>query len=226
MPIPSHLFSALLTSPLTPLPFPPSFPPPSVQIVNKELADYVEIAHFLDGAESSLCSADKGIMIDKLGSGQRLELIAVAKLGIGKQHAKHNPTATVCMRYEPDIRLNRDLLERLSSKEKRDFVARTQPGVFRYDEGTDQVLLVNPRKAWNIDEIRKVGMAVAKAKDSSENLVSVGFLPDRFIFSVETSGALPPEMIVTSALRSLIGKLTMLQSECRSFPGVSMEGTY
>jgi hypothetical protein len=32
--------------------------------------------------------------------------------GVGKMHAKFNPTATVCMRYEPDIRLNHDLLDR------------------------------------------------------------------------------------------------------------------
>lgn len=35
----------------------------------------------------------------------------------------------------------------------------------------------------NIDEIRKIGMAVARAYGSSENLVSVGFVPEKYIFS-------------------------------------------
>ena len=34
-------------------------------------------------------------------------------------HAKFNPTATVAMRFEPDIRLNYDLLERVSARDQK-----------------------------------------------------------------------------------------------------------
>ena len=66
--------------------------------------------------------------------------------GVGKVHAKYNPAATVYMRYEPEIRLNYDLLDRVSAKDKALFVKQTQPGVFKYDESTDQLTLENAHK--------------------------------------------------------------------------------
>lgn len=59
---------------------------------------------------------DPGIVLNKLGAQQRLTVTCVARMGIGKMHAKFNPTATVAMRYVPDIRLNHDLLAHVSAK--------------------------------------------------------------------------------------------------------------
>jgi hypothetical protein len=59
--------------------------------------------------------------------------------GIGKLHARFNPTATVCMRYDPVITLNTDLLQRVSPKDKREFVKHCQPGVFEFDKATQSV---------------------------------------------------------------------------------------
>lgn len=56
-----------------------------------------------------------GIVITKLAPGQRLDLTCIARMGIGKLHARFNPTATVTMRYLPEIRLNYELLERVSA---------------------------------------------------------------------------------------------------------------
>jgi hypothetical protein len=50
---------------------------------------------------------------------------------------------------------------RLAPKDKVRFVKQCQPGVFRYDEGTDVLSVANARKARNIDEIRKIGMVRA-----------------------------------------------------------------
>jgi hypothetical protein len=160
--------------------------------------------------------ADTGIIICKLAPGQRILLSAVARMvcvtiartlccvgqfscygrsqGIGKIHAKFNPVATISMRQEPVIVLNRDLMEKLSVKasgigyfvtcrlrmssvhplqDKKSFVRLCQPGVFRYNEATEQaccydthprylstsrlqVEIVDAAGADNIDEIRKV----------------------------------------------------------------------
>ena len=173
------------------------------------------MAHFVNAEEEKLCGEpDEGIVIVKLGPGQRLALRAVAQLGTGKMHAKWNPTATVAMRYEPEIRLNHELLERVSAADKRDFVRRCQPDVFAFDASTGLVALGKAaRKASNIDEIRKVGAAISKAYSGTDNIVAVGVVPDRFLFSVETSGALHPEAIVASALATLVAKMGMLQTE-------------
>jgi len=196
---------------------PPPCPPPSLflQFALEHVAEEVEVAHFVNAEEEKLCrEPDEGIVIVKLGPGQKLTLRAVAQLGTGKMHAKWNPTATVAMRYEPDIRLNHELLERVSAADKRDFVRRCQPDVFAYDASTGLVGLGKAaRKASNLDEIRKVGAAISKAYSATDNVVAVGVVPDRFIFSVETSGALHPETIVVSALNALVLKMGMLQAE-------------
>lgn len=194
----------------------------SIKVTSRDLnfalehvAEEVEVAHFVNAEEEKLCrEPDEGIVIVKLGPGQKLTLRAVAQLGTGKMHAKWNPTATVAMRYEPDIRLNHELLERVSAADKRDFVRRCQPDVFAYDASTGLVGLGKAaRKASNLDEIRKVGAAISKAYSATDNVVAVGVVPDRFIFSVETSGALHPETIVVSALNALVLKMGMLQAE-------------
>jgi DNA-directed RNA polymerase II subunit RPB3 len=181
--------------------------------------EFLEIAHFVSNDEEEILSGDAGIIIDKLGPGQSVDVTCIARLGIGKIHAKFNPTATVSMRSEPFISINLDLLDKLSSREKKAFVAAVQPGVLKYDDATDQLSVVDASRANNIDEIRKIGMAIARAHGSSENLVSVGFQPDRFIFAVEATGALLPSQIVSSAFQVLIDKMNTLGSVASGLKG-------
>jgi len=107
-----------------------------------------EVASFSHPADRERAPADAGIMLVKLGPGQRLVVSCVARLGIGKIHAKFNPCATVCMRHEPAIRLNRELLDdpAVKPEDKQAFVRGCTPGVFRYDEDANQVILENAGK--------------------------------------------------------------------------------
>ena len=68
----------------------------------------VQPVHFGNEDEEHV-SLSTGISIVKLGPGQHLKLTAIAVLGIGKEHAKWSPVATVALKYDPIVRLNEDM---------------------------------------------------------------------------------------------------------------------
>ena len=75
----------------------------------------------------------------KLRKGQHLKLKAIARKGIGKDHAKWQPVATVAFQYMPDIRINHALMDTLSEDKKREWIASSPNPVFRLNPVTAQV---------------------------------------------------------------------------------------
>jgi DNA-directed RNA polymerase alpha subunit len=54
---------------------------------------------------------------------QEIKLRAIARKGIGKDHAKWIPVATAVFQYAADIRLNQALMGELTEAQKQEFVA-------------------------------------------------------------------------------------------------------
>lgn len=55
-------------------------------------------------------------------AGQGIQLTAVAKKGIAKEHAKWSPVAVATYKFEPVIEINTEKEELLTSEQRADFV--------------------------------------------------------------------------------------------------------
>lgn len=187
----------------------------SVNVTSRHLiSDNPDVrpVHFSNEDEEKV-SADQGILILQLGPGQRIKFQAIAKKGIGKEHAKWSPVATVALKHDPVIRINEDILNDFTEAQKEELVNCCPAKVFDYDK-TDEtdgvVTIARPSECifckeclYTAEEFRK------KAEDVLA--VDIKHSSDRFFFTVESTGALQPKDIIKDGLRVLGQKIRKLK---------------
>ncbi|KAI9095509.1 DNA-directed RNA polymerase [Phlyctochytrium arcticum] len=143
------------------------------------------------------------ILLTKLRPGQEIELELHCQKGIGKEHAKWSPVATASYRLLPQIQL----LRPVTNEAARELVSCFPTGVIETRmnaEGITEAFVANPRK----DTMSREVLRHPNLKDA----VRLSRVRDHFIFSVESTGALPPQVLVVQAAKCLGSKCRTIKS--------------
>jgi DNA-directed RNA polymerase alpha subunit len=146
------------------------------------------------------------ILIMKLSKNQQLNMDLVAKKGTGKTHAKWSPVATCQMRKEPTVWIDDDKINnQLSIEKRKEFCGTCPRKVYRFNEMRNAVEIEDADKCILCIECVRFSQA-----EGLERAVKVGERDEKFIFTVESTGVLAPEDIVSRALTILKEKLQSL----------------
>lgn len=151
----------------------------------------------LKSGDPDVVPVSDDIPIAKLARGQVVRLEAYARLGTGREHAKWQPINVSAYKYAVVLKVNPkecDLCERCAKACPRQIlrVEGTKLVLLDY-EGCDLCQICS-------DACHKDALEVAQEKDA-------------LIFTVESTGALPPEKIVGKAIEVLINKTKELMEQ-------------
>ncbi|XP_052490113.1 uncharacterized protein LOC105790784 [Gossypium raimondii] len=139
------------------------------------------------------------IIIAKLGPGQEIELEAHAVKGIRETHAKWSPVATAWYRMLPKVVLLEDIEDDLAEELK----SKCPVNVFDIEDlgkaRRRRATVARPRACTLCRECIR--------GDDWEKRVALHRVKDHFIFTIESTGALPPEVLFTEAVK-------ILEDEC------------
>lgn len=175
--------------------------------------DLVAPAHFLNQDEADE-SQDDGVAIVKMGPGQRLKLKAIARMGISKEHAKWCPVAVATYRFWPIITINEEQCSTLTMEQKLELVELCPDRILELDEVTGNLKAAeNAHELATYTEDLAVIQCAMKKEPEDDDFVSCVQSTDRFLFCVESSGAMDADEIVMSALRVLKDRLNYLAQE-------------
>ncbi len=140
------------------------------------------------------------IVIAKLRPGQVIHLEAHCNRGVGKDHAKFSPVCTAAYRLMPEVTLveGREVLN-----DRADKLMELMPGVWETEplpggRGGYRAVVAHPEKC-------TMSRNFMMEKDLAAS-VRVARVPDHFIFSVESVGAIPAPDLLRRALRILMAK--------------------
>jgi len=166
------------------------------------------------------CEPGEEVLLVKMRKGQHLKLRALAQKGIGKEHAKWNPTATTVFSYEPLVELNRKVYATLSAEQRDTYVNACSHKLMKpYAEEE------RPYACVETDEASACMVCLDCEGQAREyhNLVKVSEKKQLFNFVVESTGSLRPELIVLRSIEVLRRKLKDVRANLRNAEEVMEE---
>ncbi|XWS27703.1 hypothetical protein CRYUN_Cryun25bG0004000 [Craigia yunnanensis] len=159
---------------------------------------------FPEFAKNPIAPKHPDIIIAKLGPGQEIELEAHAVKGMGKTHAKWSPVATAWYRMLPEVVLLEEVEDGLAEELK----SNCPVNVFDIEDlgkGKKRATVARPRACTLCRECIR--------GEEWEKRVALHRVKDHFIFTIESTGALPPEVLFTEAVKILEDKCERVITE-------------
>lgn len=152
--------------------------------------------------EADVGSIHSDVLISKMRPGHELDLKLVAVKGLGRDHAKFSPVATAFYRLLPEIRLQREVIGDDAQLLKSCF----SPDVIGIDERGAAFVRDARYDTCSRNVYRYPHLADAVQMDR---------VRDHFIFTVESVGALRPDVIFLEAVRHLKKKCQLLLEDLK-----------
>ncbi|XP_054715003.1 DNA-directed RNA polymerases I and III subunit RPAC1-like [Uloborus diversus] len=140
------------------------------------------------------------ILLAVMKPGHEIDLKAFCYKNVGREHAKFSPVVVASYRLLPRLKL----LEEISGERAHLLSSCFSPGVIRisHKKGKEVAKVADSRK---INCSRNVLL-----HDELSDAVEISKVKDHYIFTVESAGALQPEVLVQDAIN-------ILKSKCRNF---------
>ena len=157
----------------------------SVEFTLKKEGPAVVTTGDLKSSDEEVRPVSDSIPIVKLGRGQKLELTAIARLGVGKEHAKWQP-GLVTYKYMPVIEFDENC------NACGECVKACPKGILEVVDG--KVL---------VKDLTLCNLCKACVESCPNDAVKVSGDPTRFLFRVESSGAFSPDQLILQAMKVL-----------------------
>ena len=161
---------------------------------------------FIDGKETTPNPGptEDDILIAKMRPGHEMDIKLFAVKGVGRDHAKFSPVCTAYYRLMPEILLNRPVHDEAAERLQECF----SPGVIDLvpdsDGGKEAIVKDARYDACSRNVYRYEDLADA---------VTLRKIPNHFIFTVESVGAMQPDDLVIQALDLLEEKCDLFLKE-------------
>lgn len=150
------------------------------------------------------------LLLAKLKPGQQIALEAHCVVGTGREHAKWSPVATAWYRLLPELALLQPRAAELEPSERRALAAEL-PGLLFLDPETGALRAADARDhEMLLEKARRLS-----GEDRWKGVLEVRKRKDHFLFTVESTGAVPPDELVRRAIGVLADKARRLGQALR-----------
>jgi len=172
----------------------------SVSLTLNKTGPGVVYSKDLSSTDSNIKSVYDTIPLLKLKEEEDVVLEAIAKLGLGKDHAKWIPTTVCSYKQYPKITFNEDLEVDYECAEA------CPRGILKADKRSKKI---------KVNNIENCSMCKSCERASGNGYVNVGYENNNFIFRLETDGSMTPEEVLLKACDVLGEKTEKFISFCK-----------